>query len=320
MQPKNLIRAFLLAAALALPATPPPVLAQDAATQANESVVPAGFTEETLPLGETNLYVVSGGEGPAIILLHGFPEDWSAWRHMMPTLAEDHTVFAPDLRGLGGSTTTSEKFDAASTSADILGLMDAKGVGEAYLVGHDIGGSVAYALAKLHPERVRGLMLVESPPEGLPSWEAMKNSPLMWHMGFHQTPGLPEQLLAGREDIYVRHFLTESAAGEAPDEADVQRYAAAYRAPDRLQALLQIYRQFPVEKEFNLAHTEPTDIPLTQVGGERVFGPMLEDFAADFEAWGWSNVESVVVPDAGHYIADEAPEALTEIIADRAGE
>jgi len=117
----------------------------------------------------------------------------------------------------------------------------------------------------------------------------------------------------------VRHFLQASAGGKEPDEADVARYAAAYRAPKRLKALLEIYRQLPAQEAFNLAHREPTEIPMTFVGGERVFGKLSDAIAKDLRAWGWSNVESIVVPDAGHYIADEQPEALAALIEARAG-
>jgi pimeloyl-ACP methyl ester carboxylesterase len=290
-----------------------------ASPQAAASVLPAGFQEEKLLLPGTKLHHVWGGSGPAVILLHGFPEDWSAWRRVAPRLADRFTVIAPDLRGLGRSKATADAFDPATMAHDIAALMAARSVSEAYLVGHDIGGPVAYAFARLYPDRVRGLMLVESPLEGMPSWTAARSSPLMWHLGFHQTSDLPEHLLAGREAIYVRHFLKESAGGKEPDEADVARYAAAYRAPKRLKALLEIYRQLPAQEAFNLAHREPTEIPMTFVGGERVFGKLSEAIAKDLRAWGWSNVESVVVPDAGHYIADEQPEALAALIEARAG-
>ena len=292
--------------------------APEATPAASASVLPAGFKEATIGLPEGQLHYVAGGQGPALILLHGFPEDWSAWRRVAPSLAGRFTVIMPDLRGLGGSTTIAERFDPEAMAADIAMLMANRGIADAYLVGHDIGGPVAYALARLQPRRVRGVMLVESPLEGMPSWEKVRNSPLMWHLGFHQTPNLPEQLLAGREEIYVRHFLAESAGGTPPDEADVARYATAYRAPERLHALLSIYRQLDKQEAFNSAHREPLGIPITVVGGERVFGPLVDGMTEDLRNWGATRVEGVVVPKAGHYIADEQPEALAALIAARA--
>jgi pimeloyl-ACP methyl ester carboxylesterase len=291
---------------------------QTASAPADAAHVLPEFTAGEVGLPEGKLHYVSGGTGPVVILLHGFPEDWSAWRRVAPLLAGRFTVIMPDLRGLGGSTTTSERFDPEAMAADIAMLMADRGVTDAYLVGHDIGGPVAYALARLHPQRVRGLMLVESPLQGMPSWMPMQTAPEMWHLGFLQTPKVSEQLLAGREDIIVRHFLTESA-GTPPDEADVARYAAAYRAPERLGALLAIYRQFDKQEAFNLAHRGPMGIPVTLVGGERVFGPFTEGMAGDLRNWGATRVEAVVVPGAGHYIADEQPAALAALIAARAG-
>ena len=318
---KNITCAVVVAASL-LPAVCPPQAApgEPVPQQTVASILPEGFREEALRLSETNLHYMWGGSGPAVILLHGFPEDWSAWRKVAPRLADRFTVIAPDLRGIGGSTTTTTAFDPVAMAQDIAALISARRIRDAYLVGHDIGGPVAYALARLHPETVRGLMLVEFPLEGMPTWNSVRNSPLMWHLGFHQTAELPEQLLAGREAIYVRHFLKELAGGKQPDEADVARYAAAYRAPERLKALLAIYRQLPMQEAFNLSHREPTTLPITFVGGERVFGPLGNGIANDLRAWGWSNVESIVVPAAGHYIADEQPEAIAALIETRAGQ
>lgn len=282
------------------------------------SILP-GFKEASVGLPEGRLHYVAGGQGPIIILLHAFPEDWSEWRRVAPLLAGQFTVVMPDLRGLGGSTTTSERFDPEAMAADIAMLMANRGIADAYLVGHDIGGPVAYALARLQPRRVRGVMLIESPLIGMPTWDEIKGAPEMWHVGFHQTADLPEQLLAGREDVYVRHFLELSNGGIAPDEADVARYAAAYRAPDRLHALLSIYRQFDKQAAFNAAHQGPIGTPITVVGGERVFGPLVDGMVQDLRSWGATHVEGVVVPHAGHYIADEQPEALAGLIAARAG-
>jgi pimeloyl-ACP methyl ester carboxylesterase len=278
-----------------------------------------GFKEASVGLPEGKLHYVAGGQGPVLILLHAFPEDWSEWRRVAPLLAGRFTVIMPDLRGLGGSTTTSERFDAEAMAADIAMLMANRGIADAYLVGHDIGGPVAYALARVQPRRVRGVMLIESPLIGMPTWDKIKGSPEMWHVGFHQTANLPEQLLAGREDIYVRHFLELFSGGKAPDEADVARYAAAYRAPERLHALLSIYRQFDKEEAFNRAHQEPMGIPITVVGGERVFGPLVDGMVQDLRGWGATHVQGVVVPNAGHYVADEQPEALAALITAKAG-
>ena len=308
-----------IAASLALAACSGPTSsAVQAQRETPPSVIPAGFQEARLRLPETNLHYVWGGRGPAVIFLHGFPEDWSAWRKVAPQLADRFTVIAPDLRGIGGSTTTAAAFDPASMAEDIVALMSARSISEAYVVGHDLGGASAYALARLHPERVRGLMLVESPLEGMPSWMTLKTLPVMWHFGFHQTQGIPEQLIAGREDIYVRHFLKESTGGKQPDEVDVARYAQAYGSPERLAAALAIYRQLPRQEEFNLKHRQSTATPVTVVGGERALGPVSVGMAKDLKTWGWSNAESVVVPAAGHYVADEQPHALAALVATRA--
>ena len=97
-----------------------------------------------------------------------------------------------------------------------------------YVVGHDIGGMVAYAFARRYPESSRGVMLLDAPVPGLGPWDAVKANPITWHINFQQTPVLPEQLIAGREAIYFRHFLDSDTFSDA----DVARYARAYAAPN----------------------------------------------------------------------------------------
>src|SRR5580693_10811702 len=133
-----------------------------------------------------------------------------------------------------------------------------------YLVGHDIGGMVAYAFARRYPETSRGVMMLDAPLPGLGPWDAVKANPITWHINFQQTPGLPEQLLAGREAIYLRHFLDSDTFGDA----DIARYARAYAAPEHLHAALEIYRAFPANEKFNAAQRRAISLPLVLAPGE----------------------------------------------------
>ena len=202
-----------------------------------------GFVSNTAQVNGTTLYYVRGGAGPAIILLHGFPEDWYAYHRLMPRLAKQFTVVAVDLRGIGGSTATAGGYDAANMAKDVHQLVDGLHLEHVYVVGHDIGGMVAYAFARRYPETSRGVMLLDAPVPGLGPWNAVKTNPITWHIHFQQTPDLPEQLIAGREAIYLRHFLDAHTFSDA----DVARYAQAYAAPEHLRAALEIYRGFSRE-------------------------------------------------------------------------
>src|ERR1700722_20634200 len=166
-----------------------------------------GFVSETAQVNATTLHYIRGGTGPAVILLHGFPEDWYAYHRVMPQLAKQFTVVAVDLRGIGGSAATVGGYDAANMAQDVHQLAEHLHLDHVYVVGHDIGGMVAYAFVRRYPGSSRGAMLLDAPVPGLGPWDAVKSSPITWHINFQQTPDLPEQLIAGREAIYLRHFL-----------------------------------------------------------------------------------------------------------------
>ena len=160
-----------------------------------------GFVSVTAQVNGTTLHYVGGGLGPAILLLHGFPQDWYEFHQIMPRLAKQFTVIAVDLRGVGGSAASADGYDAASMAKDIHQLAEQLHLERVYVAGHDIGGIMAYAFARLYPETIRGVMMLDAPLPGLGPWEEIKANPIAWHINFHQAPELPERLLAGRQAI-----------------------------------------------------------------------------------------------------------------------
>ena len=270
-----------------------------------------GFVSETAQVNGTTLYYVRGGAGPAVILLHGFPEDWFAYHRLMPRLAKQFTVVAVDLRGIGGSTATAGGYDAANMAEDVRQLAEHLHLEHVYVVGHDIGGMVAYAFVRRYPETTRGMMLLDAPVPGLGPWDAVKTNPITWHIHFQQTPDLPEQLIAGREAIYFRHFLDRDTFSDA----DVARYARAYAAPEHLRALLEIYRAFPANERFNAAQRSATSVPLVLAPGENSpFEKLMPGFAEALRDHGCANVKIEVIEQSAHYVADEQPEAVAQLI------
>jgi len=270
-----------------------------------------GFVSETAQVNGTTLHYVRGGTGSAVILLHGFPEDWYAFHRVMPLLAKQFTVVAVDLRGIGGSTATPGGYDAANMAEDVHQLVEHLRLEHVYVVGHDIGGMVAYAFARRYPETSRGVMMLDAPLPGLGSWAAVKTSRITWHINFHQTPDLPEQLIAGREAIYFRHFLDSDTFSDA----DVARYARAYAAPEHLRALLEIYRALPANEKFNAAQQSAISLPLVLAPGENSpFEKFTQDFADALRDHGCANVKIEVIKNSVHYVADEQPEAVAELI------
>jgi pimeloyl-ACP methyl ester carboxylesterase len=270
-----------------------------------------GFVSETAQVNSTTLHYVRGGTGSAVILLHGFPEDWYAYHRVMPRLAKRFTVVAVDLRGIGGSAATAGGYDAANMAEDVHQLAEHLHLERVYVVGHDIGGMVAYAFARRYPETSRGVLLLDAPLPGLGAWPAVKTSRITWHINFHQTPDLPEQLIAGREAIYLRHFLD----GDTFSDADVARYARSYAAPEHLRALLEIYRAFPANEKFNAAQESAISLPLVLAPGENSpFATLMLSFAEALRDHGCANVKIEVIKNSVHYVAEEQPEAVAELI------
>jgi pimeloyl-ACP methyl ester carboxylesterase len=283
-------------------------VAAQAAAPAPPGQTPAGFTSHDVQVNGSSLHYLRGGEGPALILLHGFPEDWAAWQAIMPRLAKGFTVIAVDLPGLGRSGPPPKGYDGASLAAQIHGLAQALQLERPYLVGHDFGGLIAYAYIRSFPETLRGAMILEAPMPGLAgSEEAGKG---MWHVGFMQVPGLPEKLVPGREAAFLGWFYDLGTF--TPEER--QYYIEAYGEP-QLKAAFEIYRALPQAAEWNAARTEPNSVPLViGVGEKSFFAKLLPVFVEGYRVKGMAQVEGARIPGAGHYLLADNPQAVADLI------
>lgn len=279
---------------------------------------PAGFTSATAKVNGTTLHYVIGGQGPALILLHGFPENWSAYAEIMPQLAKRFRVVAVDLRGIGGSTPTKGGYDAATMAEDVHQLARTLELNQPYVVGHDYGGRVAYAFARLHPDTVRGAMIVSTPIAGIDPWDTFKASPEVWHFGFHKIPGFAEEVLAGRESVYIGHFLRGGVVDPSSiTNEDVARYAAAYARPGRIAAAMGSYRAFDAEEKFGKERRAPLDVPMVLVGGnapDKSVAMLLPAITKGLKDAGVRSVAVETIADSGHYIIDEKPAEVAALI------
>jgi pimeloyl-ACP methyl ester carboxylesterase len=310
----DLKRALAVVIAMASAGMPARLPAQQAVDPA-VAELGAGFVSGTADVNGTTLHYVRGGTGPAVILLHGFPQDWYEFHQVMPPLATMFTVIAADLRGIGGSKATPGGYDAANLAEDIRQLAQHLNLESAYIVGHDLGGIVAYAFAGLYPEKARGVMILDVPLPGIEPWEDVKADPLLWHINFHQTPDLPEQLIAGRQAVYFRHFWSLGTVnGDAISDDDAAHYAGAYATPEQLRAAFEMYRAFPANEKFNATQRSAIDLPLVLAGGEQGFGPLLPGLAETLRSHGWTNVSVEIIENSGHYVADEQPDAVAALI------
>ena len=275
----------------------------------------------TVDVNGTTIHYVREGQGPALVLLHGFPQDWYEWRRVIPRLARRFTVIAVDLRGVGGSVPTAAGYAAADLAEDVHQLIGRLGLGPVHLAAHDVGGWVAYAYARRFPDATRTVTIIEGPIPGIEPWLDLGVDVPLWHGEFHMIPGLPEALVADRQAIYFRYFFEVGTSDHGViSEADVQHYADAYGDPDRLRSAFEIYRAIPANMAFNAGQTGPIDIPLLLVGGEHVFGPILARLAANLRAsYGWSDVGVEVLTGGRHYLVEERPDEVAGLIERHAG-
>ena len=274
---------------------------------------PAGMESREIETNGATIHVRVGGQGPAVVLLHGFGTSGAMWGHLTHALIEDHTVIAPDLRGLGLSSKPDGGYDKKTQAADVWGVLDALGIRSIELVTHDIGIMVGYAVAATHPERVSRWVAIDAPLPGIGPWEQIIQDPSMWHFGFggHDM----ERLVDGRERIYLDRFWNElSVVPERFDEAKRAHYAALYAQPGAMRASFAQFLAFGQDAADNRKFLAEGKLPMPVLafGGEATFGPGIGEVlrcVAD-------DVEDAVIPDCGHWITEEQPQATTDLVVD----
>lgn len=264
------------------------------------------FTHQTATVNGVRLHYVIGGQGFPVVLLHGWPQTWYVWRKIMPALAENYTVIAPDLRGLGDSEKTPGGYDAPTLAEDIFALVRALGFQQILLVGHDLGVSVAYAYAAQHREDVERLVILDIPIEGFGREEFSKKRNI-WHFGFFQVPGLAEALVEGREHLLLQWCFSRASNPAAFTPADIDEYVRCYSAPDALRAGFEYYRAFSYNaRQFQEYAKHKLHIPSLGLGGEQSGGSWpLYSLSLLAE-----NPSGGIIPQCGHFVAEEQPEAL----------
>jgi len=256
------------------------------------------------------------GQGPGMVLLHGFPQTGHMWRKVMPALAERFTVVAPDLRGYGDSDRPASGYDKRTMAADIADVIQALGLGAVVFVGHDRGARVGHRFALDHPSLLTHLVLLDIAPtydifEGLSQQSARR----VWHWLFHLVPDLPEALTAGREEVYLRWcFKAWSFNPAAIEEEAVQEYVRCFRQPGAMRAAFEDYRAgatIDLEHDGADRHKKVSLPTLVLWGGSRTAqaADMLGVWKARCE-----RVEGYAVPDCGHFIPEEQPGVLVDAI------
>jgi len=279
------------------------------------------FTSRYIDTGEVRLHAVTGGDGPPLLLVHGWPQTWYAWRMLMPALARDFSVVAVDQRGIGLSGKPQGAYDTGTLANDLVALMDALGHRRFALYGTDVGMPIAYALAADHPDRVDRLVVSEAPLPGISPSPPLFLPPLLnerlWHLAFNQLPTVNEQLVTGREEIFFgAEFDASAGTNKLPAEA-VRYYIDTLAAgPDHLRGSFEFYRAIPTTSAQNEQRkTRRLSMPVLAIGGAESSG----EGAGNTMKLAADDVQTLVIPGCGHWVAEQAPgellAALTAFLA-----
>ncbi len=280
----------------------------------------AKFTTHRVQTAQgVNLFVRESGKGEALILLHGWPQHGLMWHKVAPALAEQFRVIVPDLRGAGNSSIPADGYDKVTMAADIVAVMDALEIPTANVAGYDLGSGVAYALAAGHRDRVVRLAVMEFGLAGFgyesfmvptPEWSNGSN----WHLGLFTVPDVAIMAFQGRERELLSWFFWHiSHDGEAVSAEHFEAYLRAIQRPGALRAGIMYYANVWKDAADNTQlATIPLDIPVLGIGGAMSGGPYIEQL---FRAVA-TNVTGSVIPKAGHWLGDENPEALAQVLSD----
>lgn len=298
---------FLAAAAAAAAVLAAPALARIEA-------FPASFRTQMVQTNGTSLYVRVGGQGPAVVLLHGFGDTGDMWAPLAAVLAKDHRVIVPDLRGMGLSAHPDTGYTKKNQAVDIAGVMDALNVQKADLVTHDIGNMVGYAMAAQYPSRVTRWAVIDAPLPGIGDWDNIIRSPVLWHFNFRGPD--EERLVRGRERIYLDRFWNElSANPRMIDEETRRHYASLYARPHAIHDAFEQFGAFAQDAMDNkalLAKGGKITMPVFAIGAEKSFGAAMSDdlrFVA-------GSVTGGIVPNSGHWIMEENPQATIKLVTE----
>jgi pimeloyl-ACP methyl ester carboxylesterase len=276
---------------------------------------PSTFKIEGIQTGDVTLHVRVGGTGPAVVLIHGFGDTGDMWTPLAVALAKNHRVVVPDLRGMGLSSKPEGGYEKKIQAADIRALLDKLGIDKSAIVGHDIGTMVAYAYAARYPDKTTKLVVMDAPIPGVPPWEQIVRQPALWHFDFGGKDAL--RLVQGRERIYLDRFWNDFAGDPSKvDEATRAYYAKLYARPGAMKAAFAQFQSIRKDSEDNAEFVKTKlTMPVLAIGGEKSFGgneaAVMRNAA--------TNVTELVVPGAGHWLMEEAPQVVIKAIQEFLG-
>ena len=271
-----------------------------------------GFTHAYSAVNGTQIHYVIGGMGPILVLLHGWPYTWEVWRKVMPLLAsQGYTVIAPDLRGLGDSALEEAGYSKTNVAADIHELVQSLGFEHIHLLGMDIGMMVAFAYALRYPEEIGRLILTESLIPGFGLEELMNPATGgYWHFGFHMQVAVADMLTAGKEEPYLLPTMGMMSLSPGALEVAKAVYLPSYKRPGRMRAGFEHYGTLLQDGKDNRERMkQKLAMPVLVLSGEHGI-PQSQTLGCVRQVA--ENVETDLVPNAGHLYAHDNPEWVAE--------
>jgi len=263
------------------------------------------FKVRAVPVDGATISVSVGGNGPAVLLLHGYAETSLMWKPLATKLISRFTIIAPDLPGIGDSTIPKTGIDMKTSAERIHAAVKTLGYSKVRVVGHDIGLMVAYAYASLYPQEVEKLVLMDAFIPGVEGWEPIYNNPAIWHFRFYGA--VPVALVKGRESMFFNEQFWNGFAADkhrSIPEADRKAYVGAYSRPGRMAAGFAYFESFPrTATDFADLSKTKLPMPVLSIGGEKSLGEALGAQARLVA----TDVTVVVIKNAGHWILEEQP-------------
>jgi haloacetate dehalogenase len=276
-----------------------------------------GITHHTATINKIKMHFVEAGNGAPVFLLHGFPETWFAWRKQIPVLAQHYRVIVPDLRGYGDTEKPAAGYDKRTMATDIHQLMQHLGIDKIALIGHDRGARVATRFAKDFRQSIDRLAVLDNIPTRviLQTLNA-ERAKRQWFFLFNQLPDLPEALITGNVEIWLRYFYrTWSYNPEMMSDEEVAVYVKAFSQPGALRGAFNDYRAAPEDVAQDEADADQLiDCPTLALWGTN--SEVVPGLFNVMEIWrGMAhNVQGVEIPQCGHLPPEEQPEAVNSAL------
>ena len=259
------------------------------------------------------MHFVEAGKGPAVVLLHGFPETWYAWRYQIAPLAQHYRLIVPDLRGYGATDKPVSGYDKRTMANDIRKLMQHLGIEKATIIGHDRGARVGTRFVKDHPEAVERFAALDNiPTKVIFDTKKAAFAQFGWFFLFQSVPHLPQALVQGREEMWLRYLFGDWTYNpEALSDVDIAVYTQAYAQPGGLHGAFADYSAWHQDIEQDYADADKRiACPTMALWGAEFAGAKIMDMAKLWDDMA-SDLKVAPIPLSGHLPHEEQPEQVT---------